>query len=361
MTALVFLGLVAACGPGPGKPANVVVILVDTLRQDHVGCYGHDRNTTPAIDAFAGDAVKFERAYATSPWTTPTVASMFSGLYPGRHRVRTIDMALPGEVTTLAEILQQRGYATAGVVSHVLLDRRHRFDQGFAEYVEVIDQRRPHETVTTAEVTDAALQLLAGLEKQRDPFFMFVHYFDPHYEYLRHPQHRFRGQSRSGRLDRRPRRIHGPLRDLMRGLECHRDRPGLRDLYDEEIRHTDGGVGRLLQMLRESGRFDELRRPHAAELRELFLEGHACEQILDSALDGLGRIAIDVGHGGRSITSASRSPRGQERPTRKAIRTAGGAVSGIPAGSPAWAGCLRTSCRWRSPTAAAAEARRALG
>jgi len=232
---------------------NIVLILVDTLRQDHVGAYGHVRDTTPAIDALADDAVRFERAYAVAPWTMPTVASMFTGLYPGRHRVRTIDQALPAEVMTIAEILSEQGYATAGVVSHVLLGRRHRFDQGFAEYVEVFDERRPHETVTTNDVTDAALAVLEDLELREEPFFLFVHYFDPHYDYKRHPEVGFAPEA-AGRLSGDE-----AIEDLYEVMEdMTADELALVEaIYDEEIRHTDDGIGRLLEGLRRSGRFDD--------------------------------------------------------------------------------------------------------
>jgi len=139
------------------------------------------------------------------------------------------------------------------VVSHVLLDRRHRFDQGFAEYVEVFDPRRPHEVVTTGEVTDAALQLLSGFEKQRDPFFLFVHYFDPHYNYKRHPEVGFAPDS-AGRLNGDE--TIADLYEVMDDMTAA-EIALVEAIYDEEIRHTDGGVGRLLQVLRESGRFED--------------------------------------------------------------------------------------------------------
>jgi arylsulfatase A-like enzyme len=249
---LCILAALSCSRPRDGRD-NVVLILVDTLRQDHVGAYGYPRDTTPAIDALAADAVRFERAYAVAPWTMPTVASMFTGLYPGRHRVTTINQALPAEVTTIAEILADQGYATAGVVSHTLLDRRHRFDQGFAEYIEVLDQRKPHEAVTTNDVTDAVLGMLAKLEASEEPFFLFVHYFDPHYNYKRHPEVGFAAES-AGRLSGDE-----AIEDLYEVMEdiTAEELALVEAIYDEEIRHTDNGIGRVLEELRSSGRFDD--------------------------------------------------------------------------------------------------------
>ena len=121
--------LVATVGCGEAAPPNVLLIVVDTLRVDHVGCYGHRRDTSPAIDRLAAEGVRFERAYATAPWAKPSVASMITGLYPSAHRANELESIAGESLVTLAEILRDRGYATGGVVSAKLLTARRGFAQ----------------------------------------------------------------------------------------------------------------------------------------------------------------------------------------------------------------------------------------
>ena len=242
------------------------MIVLDTTRYDHLGCYGHARDTSPSIDAFTSDAIRFDRAYATAPWTKPTVASMFTGLYPSRHGVRIMDAALPDQLVTLAEILGERGYATAGVISHVLLDRRHGFAQGFAEYVEIVDTKDPHEAVSTGRVTDAALEILSSFDT-RQPFFLFVHYFDPHYNYKRHSEYGFAAPN-AGRLEGAE-TIYD-LYDLMPDM-TQEEIEFIEAIYDEEIRFMDDGVGRLLGSLEETVGFDDTLILIAADHGEEFM------------------------------------------------------------------------------------------
>jgi arylsulfatase A-like enzyme len=246
------------------------MIVLDTTRQDHLGCYGHSRDTSPSIDAFAADAIRFDRAYATAPWTKPTVASMFTGLYPSRHSVRVMNAALPDRLLTLSEILGARGYATAGVISHVLLDRRHGFAQGFEKYVEVVDPEDPHESVTSDRVTDAALEILSRFD-ERQPFFLFVHYFDPHYNYKRHPEYGF-APPKAGRL-KGTETIYG-LYDFMPDM-TREEIDLIEAIYDEEIRFMDDGVGRLLESLKKTVGFEDTLVLIAGDHGEEFMtHGH---------------------------------------------------------------------------------------
>jgi len=223
----------------------VLLIVVDTLRRDHVGCYGATRDTTPALDALATEAIRFDRAYSPAPWTMPAVASMLTGLHPSGHGLTRVG-GLSDEALTLAEILEQHGHATAGIVSHLLLGARFGFDQGFEEYVESYSAT-PHHDVSTLRVTRQARQALERLAGQRRPFFLFVHYFDPHYHYKRHPQYGFAPET-AGRLDGDE--TIQDLRELMQDLTPD-ELDFIKDLYDEEIRHTDAGIGRLLAALGE--------------------------------------------------------------------------------------------------------------
>lgn len=270
---LALLTLCPAVGCGCGgaapkdeHPPNVLFIAIDTLRVDHVGCYGAERDATPSVDALAADAVRFERAYATAPWTIPSVGSMVTGLYPSRHTATSFPRALPDDVTTLAEILKSEGYATAGVVSHWAIGRKHNFQQGYDVYLD--SEGKGHDHVSTPGVTRQALEQLETLAAGDAPFLLFVHYFDPHYNYLHHSEYGFASPS-AGRL-----KGGEPIGTLtqMTGDLTPQETQFLRDLYDEEIRFTDDGVGRLLERLRALGLEDDTLIVFTADHGEEFLD-----------------------------------------------------------------------------------------
>jgi arylsulfatase A-like enzyme len=250
---LVLLGVLsgAGCGgPGDGEPpANLLLIVVDTLRHDHVGTYGHGRPTTPYLDALAGDGVTFENAYAPSSWTLPSVVSIHTGLYPGSHRVLDPGRRLSLDARTLAETLKEAGWRTAAMVTNRLLARPLLLDQGFDVYLD--SEARPAGYVSSAGVSDQAIATIAEFTVGDDPapFFLYVHYFDPHAPYERHPGYGFSAES-AGRL------VGGePVNDLREMLDTltAEEVEFIRDCYDEEIRWTDRGIGRILAELRERG------------------------------------------------------------------------------------------------------------
>ena len=241
---LLLLGLpllLSACTRS--DPPNVVVLVVDTLRRDHLGMNGHSRDTSPVLDAFAADAVRFERAYSPAPWTRPAVASMFTGLYPSSHRTMALNNVLPPGIETLAEILAQRGYATAGIVSHVILSEQFGFAQGFEIWDE--SESGGHRHVSTPGVTALATEALDRLAADDRPFLLFVHYFDPHYNYVHHPEVGFAPRPVGSLSDDEDVEQLRERLDTLTGAEVGY----LRALYDEEIRFTDEGIGRLLAHL----------------------------------------------------------------------------------------------------------------
>ncbi|MBW2273234.1 MAG: sulfatase [Deltaproteobacteria bacterium] len=263
-----------SCG-GPRPPAlrNVLFIVVDTLRWDHVGSYGYERDTTPYIDALAGAGVRFDRAYSPSPWTKPSVASMLTGLYPSGHSVNTMVSGLPSSVQTLPEILQEQGYLTWGIVSNALLGPKKGagFEQGWERYVEA--GSGGHQVVSTERVTRKAVAALEQITADERPFLLFVHYFDPHYNYRSHD---------AGYAPRSVGRLNGNQDiEVLRRMLPELSEPELRflrDLYDEEVRFTDAGIGRLLETLTALGLEDEtlvvLTADHGEELGERGWLGH---------------------------------------------------------------------------------------
>jgi len=187
--------VLGGCGDSPDGP-NVLLIVVDTLRSDRCSCYGYERPTTPFLDNLASQGVRFDSTYCPMPTTGPAHSTLFTSQYPIVHGVTKNGFTLPGNVTTLAESFQNRGYETAAFVSSFAVNHKFGYSQGFGIYDDDFrganssfrakgihqpgDQgyfdRRANET------TDKALAWLRGRESDR-PFFLWLHYFDPHYPY----------------------------------------------------------------------------------------------------------------------------------------------------------------------------------
>jgi tetratricopeptide (TPR) repeat protein len=168
---------------------SVVLITLDTTRADRLEPYGTEDVETPALSRLAREGIVFEHAVATSPVTAPSHASLLTGLYPPRHGVRNNSTHyLPGHIPTLAEWLSEAGYRTAAFVSTVILDSRYGLDQGFEVYDDEIRsgsagrERRMTVERPAGATTDRALAWLDGLD-EGGPFFLWVHYYDPHIPY----------------------------------------------------------------------------------------------------------------------------------------------------------------------------------
>src|SRR6185503_15184383 len=127
-------GAARAASRASAELPNIVLVVVDTLRADHVGAYGYPEGTTPHLDAFARDAVRFEHAFSQASWTRPSFASILTSRYPSSHRTIYKPDSLPGEITTLAEVVQDQGYRTAGFVTNFNVAPYFNFGQGFDEY-----------------------------------------------------------------------------------------------------------------------------------------------------------------------------------------------------------------------------------
>ena len=136
-------------GMPPTEPADILLIIVDTIRADHLGLYGYDRPTSPHLDRFAAQATVFERAYTHAPWTAPSIASILTSLTPRDHGITSWHQPLPAQSLTLAEHLQGIGYRTEAIISHQILRKKYNFNQGFDLYnTEVLAEGRPHAVST---------------------------------------------------------------------------------------------------------------------------------------------------------------------------------------------------------------------
>lgn len=234
----------------PAKPdrflPNIVLIVIDTLRADHLSCYGYHRRTSPWIDLFAQRASFHTRSVASSPWTLPTHASLFTGKYPFEHGAHTFKLGsdkvleppLSTRYLTLAEALKAEGYQTGAVVANpTYLRRRFSLHQGFETY----QVKRLH----ADELNKRVFEWLEGHYTQ--PFFLFINYMDTHSPYNTRP--------RQGLLDK-------PLRDsqayiswmyawVMSGKRTVPERlvQSVTDQYDTAVANVDEQVGALLAWL----------------------------------------------------------------------------------------------------------------
>lgn len=226
--------------------ANVILVSIDTLRADHLGCSGYRADTSPHIDGFAQEGVRFARAYAPSSTTLPSHASMLTSLYPGTHKAE-VERSTPlaEEVTTLAEVLRAAGYRTAAVVDDGQLDPIWGLNQGFETYA--VAHLEGFRTILPL-----ALERLEALKKEK--FFLFLHTYDVHTPYRPTPEdlHSFFAHYQGAFLP--------PIDDnLARALSGQYVRADANDIrfieaaYDACIRWTDVEVGLLLARLRELG------------------------------------------------------------------------------------------------------------
>lgn len=236
---------------------NIVLIVIDTLRADHLGCYGYFRDTSPNIDAFAEEAIFFEQAYAPMATTVPSHASLFTGLYPLEHGILANTMhggqafGSRATIKAVAEIARGNGYVTAAFISAAPLKRPCGLDAGFDTYDE------PREVLRTARQTTK--RTLAWLDQYAgERFFLFVHYFDPHFPYQ--PPRRFGAMFPTDEeLER-----YLAERDVARVIQpslCRGSVPTVTrratNYYDGEIRFCDKHLGRLLESLRQRGLWDK--------------------------------------------------------------------------------------------------------
>lgn len=177
------LFLIAAI-PGKQSQYNVLLISIDTLRADALGCYGNSEKT-PAIDSLAARSVLFENTISQVPLTLPSHATILTGLFPPQHGIKNNEIfVLPEKVTTLAEIFQKNGYKTGAVVGSFALDSGFGIAQGFDQYDDQIDPGGNAETPYVERRADAVWSRgRQWIEHQKSPWFCFLHFYDPHTAY----------------------------------------------------------------------------------------------------------------------------------------------------------------------------------
>jgi len=248
---------------------NVVLYVADSLRADHVSCYGYERSTTPSIDAMAENGVRFQRCFAPATWTRPVAGSLLTGAYPPAHSVRTREDTLRSGVPVLPERFRREGYETLGVTSMGNVSSTTGFSRGFDRFVDVykdeaVIERRRTSTATDEELQQesaevvaipraedlnrAAVDLLA--DRGEDPFFLFVWSIDPHTPF--DPPEGFReyvDPDYDGEVD-------GSVESL-KAVSTEADLNHLRNLYDGEIAYNDRMIGDLVDHLASIGELSD--------------------------------------------------------------------------------------------------------
>jgi len=274
--------------PEKTRPRPIVLIVVDTLRADHLGSYGYTRPTSPAFDRWARSGALFEKALATSSWTLPSFASIYTGLYPRQHgagdRLDQKEWGVTGldaELPVLAEILADAGYATGALANNPFLHEKFGVGRGFQDYRWHLGGNA---VIRRADATvDLALEWIDA--RAGAPFFLMVHFFDPHMDYDAPPPHR--GRFTGDYAGKLPHPVTDAAKIKLNWIPLDdADRDFVKGSYDEEIAFTDEQLGRLLEGLQERSLMDEamvvLSADHGEELFEhgSFEHGHSKYQEL---------------------------------------------------------------------------------
>jgi choline-sulfatase len=274
---------VAACAPPAppdlGPPPNVLLLVVDCLRADHLSANGYARQTTPSIDALAAEGVQFRQAISQASWTRPSLPTLLTGLYPTEHGLHTFGETATGEATsarlddsveTVAESLKAAGYATAMIGEQFQLSPRFGLNQGFDFY--------KHRASDAANIHDNFLRWL-GRIGEGPRFFAYLHYLEIHWPYCPPPE--TRGKFGSGKSERRFCHQWRKLRkDILAGevVLNGKDRKAMKARYDEELFALDARLGDLFATLKKKDLWDDtliiLTGDHGEEFYEHGAIGH---------------------------------------------------------------------------------------
>lgn len=263
------LPLALACQEQNVDPPNLVLVVIDTLRPDHLSLYGYGRETSPHLDRLADTSVVMEASFSNSPWTKPSIGSLFTSLHPSQHGA--VEFAtenhLAGSLTTLAEILAERGYSNAGFSENPHISRSTNFDQGFDSF-----QMKSGYSDQPPVLIKRAQAWMRERDPKR-PFFLYLHFLDPHGPYQ--PEHSQGFLKEQSTQDEEVR--NGLVSDLVdegglsRPLTAE-DGEYLKALYDAEIHSTDRELRQVVKMLESSGEFENTVLVITSDHGEEFLD-----------------------------------------------------------------------------------------
>jgi arylsulfatase A-like enzyme len=269
------------------KKYNIILVAVDTLRADHLHCYGYKYQTSPNIDAFAKKSLQFDYAFCPIPKTSASFASMMTGLHPFIHKTKPNRGYLQENFQTLAEILKSKGYHTFAVVDNANLSKHFQFHQGFETYIEVWNEIED-KPESTPFITNKILSFLK--EKKDKPFFLWANYIETHAPYM--PPQQFVEERAPGRDIRgiKQRILPKFMKKIMEANNTYNEGHYLA-LYDGAIRYIDAEVGKIINEFFKQG-LDK-------NTIFVFISDHGEE---------LGERNLFYNHGPLTFTSSSRVP-----------------------------------------------------
>jgi arylsulfatase A-like enzyme len=318
-----------ASAPQPRGVKRILLVVIDTLRADHLSCFDPQARATPSTDSLARDSIVFEQARSCAPWTLPSMTSILSGVPPEVHQVLSVRASPSSKLPSLAQVLHDAGYRTGAIGTNTVLRPQSRLDRGFDDYqfhpslrgatpigsqlLKRAGRNGDAHEGDAAELTDAAIGWLSAHE--HDDTFLWLHYYDPHFPYASPevPPDPLVARGKNG---------FSPLEVRAGILNCDLEqRAAVLEAYGDEVAHFDRHFGRLLAFLRERGWYDDTLIVLTADHGEEFWEHDGVEHG-QSVYDELVRIPLLV------------KPSGPPAPARCA-----NAVSNIAIGSTLLALC----------------------
>lgn len=258
-----------------GSAVNIFIYVIDALRQDHLGCFGYDRPTSPNIDLFSKDCVKFSQAFTTSTYTLPASGSLLTGAYSLTHKARHFDHKFNSPIQRLPEYLNQKGFSTVGIsaIGQVSTDRGH--GRGFDLFYDLYKQLGDKEQDTLPSSVDINRVLIPWLDKKyNSECFILIWSADPHLPYQIPPgiSSQFTEPEYSGPVD-------GSLSSVYDKASTEEDLQAISNLYDAEIRLNDKSFGEFIDCLKDLQIYDDslivLTADHGESLGD-----HYCKNFL---------------------------------------------------------------------------------
>lgn len=288
-----------ACRAEPPRPRNVLLLVIDTLRADRLGCYGYPRPTSPRLDALAASGTLYERNYSQASWTVPSMISMFTGL-----SVTQEEQAVPSEIPMLAEVLRRAGLETVAFPANAVLGDERGFERGFERW-----DFAPN--VDALELAARFEEWHAARSKDR-AWFAWLQFIDPHHPYEPKPDHdRFTGpRPDHAAIEPRWRAAQATLAERSPNVETRaldsavEHMTSVSNRYDGEVLACDSGVGRILDALSASGELDDTLVIVVSDHGEMLFEQPLQPYFVKARIDKTGGLPEGVadlfGNGHRS-------------------------------------------------------------
>ncbi len=301
---------------GEAGPPNILLISIDSLRADHLSCYGYKRNTSPVLDELAGSGALFENTVSTTSWTLPAHMSLLTSMDISVHGVGHDGVSLHPSIGTVTQQIKQAGYETAGFCSSPYLNPAFGFDRGFDLYrnIDLEDNKikdtiRPpaeerdavHEDITSPRITELAIN---WIDKHRSrPFFLFLHFWDVHYDYIPPaPYDKLFDPDYQGKIDGKD-YMHN---DAINPDMDPRDLEHIIALYDGEIASVDYHIGLIVKELKKLGVFNRTLIVVTADHGDEFFE-HGGKGHRNTLYDEVTMVPLII-HLPDKITSSRRIP-----------------------------------------------------